>query len=124
MTDRPTKISFGEMRHCADYRCSHSVAISGPATRVSRLSLSRLYKQPYGRVRGLATASFWIVGLGQSRRRRRNRDHSRNESGIMRRCHRRSGKGCGPKPGALPALYRWANMAPPSKRGNAAGLSI
>ena len=38
MTDRQTKISFGEMRdmgvrgllvYCADYRCSHSTAISG-----------------------------------------------------------------------------------------------
>jgi hypothetical protein len=38
ITDRPTKISFGEMRdssvrglliYCADYRCSHSIAISG-----------------------------------------------------------------------------------------------
>jgi hypothetical protein len=36
--DRPTKISFGEMRssgvhglliYCADYRCSHYLAISG-----------------------------------------------------------------------------------------------
>ena len=36
--DRPTKITFGEMRdmgvrglliYCADYRCSHSIAISG-----------------------------------------------------------------------------------------------
>ena len=36
--DRPTKISFGDMReqgvrglliYCADYRCSHSIAISG-----------------------------------------------------------------------------------------------
>ena len=40
MTDRQTKITFGEMRemgvrglliYCADYRCSHSVAISGDA---------------------------------------------------------------------------------------------
>ena len=38
MTDRPTKITFAEMRemgvhglliYCADYRCSHSIAISG-----------------------------------------------------------------------------------------------
>jgi hypothetical protein len=38
MTDRPTKITFGEMRemgvrgllvYCADYRCSHSIAMSG-----------------------------------------------------------------------------------------------
>jgi hypothetical protein len=38
MTDRQTKITFGEMRemgvrgiliYCADYRCSHSIAISG-----------------------------------------------------------------------------------------------
>jgi hypothetical protein len=38
MTERPTKITFGELRamgvrgiliYCADYRCSHSVAISG-----------------------------------------------------------------------------------------------
>jgi len=38
MTERPTKITFGEMRemgvrgllvYCADYRCSHSIAISG-----------------------------------------------------------------------------------------------
>ena len=38
LTDRPTKITFGEMRemgvrgllvYCADYRCSHSIAISG-----------------------------------------------------------------------------------------------
>jgi hypothetical protein len=38
MPDRPTKITFGEMRdigvrgiliYCADYRCSHSIAISG-----------------------------------------------------------------------------------------------
>jgi hypothetical protein len=38
MTDRPTKITFAEMRdmgvrgllvYCADYRCSHSMAISG-----------------------------------------------------------------------------------------------
>ena len=35
-TDRPTKITFGEMCdvrglliYCADYRCSHSIAISG-----------------------------------------------------------------------------------------------
>jgi len=37
MPDRPTKITFGEMRdmgerglliYCADYRCSHSIAIS------------------------------------------------------------------------------------------------
>jgi hypothetical protein len=37
MTERPTKITFGEMRemgvrgllvYCADYRCSHSIAIS------------------------------------------------------------------------------------------------
>ena len=37
-TDRPQKITFGEMRemgvrglliYCADYRCSHSIAISG-----------------------------------------------------------------------------------------------
>ena len=40
MTDRPTKITFAEMRemgvrglliYCADYRCSHSIAISGDA---------------------------------------------------------------------------------------------
>ena len=39
-TDRPTKISFGEMRdssvrgilvYCADYRCSHSIALSSDA---------------------------------------------------------------------------------------------
>jgi hypothetical protein len=38
--NRPTKISFGDMReagvrelliYCADYRCSHSIAISGDA---------------------------------------------------------------------------------------------
>jgi hypothetical protein len=38
MIDRPQKITFGEMRdmgvrglliYCADYRCSHSIAISG-----------------------------------------------------------------------------------------------
>ena len=38
--DRPTKISFGDMRdmgvrgllvYCADYKCSHSIAISGDA---------------------------------------------------------------------------------------------
>jgi hypothetical protein len=38
MPDRPTKISFGEMRdnsvrglliYCADYRCSHYITISG-----------------------------------------------------------------------------------------------
>ena len=38
--DRPTKISFGDMReagvrglliYCADYRCSHAIAISGDA---------------------------------------------------------------------------------------------
>ena len=37
MTERPTKITFAEMRgmgvrgllvYCADYRCSHSIAIS------------------------------------------------------------------------------------------------
>ena len=40
MLDRPTKITFAEMRemgvrglliYCADYRCSHSIAISGDA---------------------------------------------------------------------------------------------
>jgi len=40
MTDRLTKISFGEMRemgvrgilvYCADYRCSHPIALSGDA---------------------------------------------------------------------------------------------
>jgi hypothetical protein len=40
MTDRKQKITFGEMRemgvrglliYCADYRCSHSIAISGDA---------------------------------------------------------------------------------------------
>jgi len=39
-SDRPQKITFGEMRemgvrglliYCADYRCSHSIAISGDA---------------------------------------------------------------------------------------------
>ena len=38
MTDRPQEITFAEMRdvgvrglliYCADYRCSHSIAISG-----------------------------------------------------------------------------------------------
>jgi hypothetical protein len=38
MTERPQKITFGEMRdsgvrgvliYCSDYRCSHSIAISG-----------------------------------------------------------------------------------------------
>jgi hypothetical protein len=38
--DRPTKISFGDTReagvhglliYCADYKCSHSIAISGDA---------------------------------------------------------------------------------------------
>jgi hypothetical protein len=38
MTDRPQKITFSEMRnmgvrglliYCADYRCSHSIAVSG-----------------------------------------------------------------------------------------------
>jgi hypothetical protein len=38
MTERPTKITFAEMRdssvrgpliYCADYHCSHSIAISG-----------------------------------------------------------------------------------------------
>jgi hypothetical protein len=38
MADRPQKITFGEMRdmgvrgvliYCADYRCSHSIAMSG-----------------------------------------------------------------------------------------------
>jgi hypothetical protein len=42
MTDRPQKITFAEMRemgvrglliYCADYRCSHSIAISGDAWR-------------------------------------------------------------------------------------------
>jgi hypothetical protein len=37
MTDRPQKITFGEMResgirgvliYCADYQCSHSIAVS------------------------------------------------------------------------------------------------
>jgi len=40
MTDRPKKITFAEMRemdvrgilvYCADYRCSHSIALSGDA---------------------------------------------------------------------------------------------
>ena len=40
MTDRPRKITFAEMResgvrglliYCVDYRCSHSIAISGDA---------------------------------------------------------------------------------------------
>jgi len=40
MSDRPQKIAFAEMRemgvrglliYCADYRCSHSLAISGDA---------------------------------------------------------------------------------------------
>jgi hypothetical protein len=40
MTERPTKITFAEMCdmgvrgllvYCADYRCSHSIAISGDA---------------------------------------------------------------------------------------------
>jgi hypothetical protein len=40
LSDRPQKITFGEMRemgvrglliYCADYRCSHSIAISGDA---------------------------------------------------------------------------------------------
>ena len=40
MTERPTKITFAEMRemgvrgilvYCADYQCSHSIAISGDA---------------------------------------------------------------------------------------------
>src|SRR6516165_10147291 len=40
MTERPQKITFAEMResgirglliYCADYRCSHSIAISGDA---------------------------------------------------------------------------------------------
>ena len=40
MPDRPQKITFAEMRdmgvrgllvYCADYRCSHSIAISGDA---------------------------------------------------------------------------------------------
>ena len=40
MTDRPTKITFAEMRdmgvrgllvYCADYHCSHSIAISADA---------------------------------------------------------------------------------------------
>ena len=40
MPDRPTKITFAEMRdmgvrglliYCADYRCSHSIAITGDA---------------------------------------------------------------------------------------------
>ena len=40
MSDRQQKITFGEMRemgvrglliYCADYRCSHSIAISGDA---------------------------------------------------------------------------------------------
>jgi hypothetical protein len=40
MSDRPTKITFAEMRdmgvrglliYCADYRCSHTIAISGDA---------------------------------------------------------------------------------------------
>ena len=42
MPDRPTKITFAEMRemglrglliYCADYRCSHSLAISRDAWR-------------------------------------------------------------------------------------------
>ena len=42
-TARPTKISFAEMRdqaaqgvlvYCSDYRCSHSVAISGDGDRL------------------------------------------------------------------------------------------
>ena len=40
MTERPTKITFAEMRemgvrgilvYCTDYQCSHSIAISGDA---------------------------------------------------------------------------------------------
>jgi len=40
MTERPQKITFAEMRdmgvrglliYCADYRCSHSIAITGDA---------------------------------------------------------------------------------------------
>ena len=45
MSERPTKITFAEMRemgvrgllvYCADYRCSHSIAISGDAWRSAK----------------------------------------------------------------------------------------
>jgi hypothetical protein len=51
MSDRPTKISFGEMLdsgvrgilvYCADYRCSDSIAISGDSRRVTRVNHVRV----------------------------------------------------------------------------------
>jgi len=45
MTERPSKITFGELRetgvrgplvYCVDYQCSHSIAISGDAWRDCR----------------------------------------------------------------------------------------
>ena len=64
MPDRPTKISFGEMRdsgvrgilvYCADYHCSHSVAVrrrrhreSGPLHSLAQLqTCTRRRRQPY-----------------------------------------------------------------------------
>jgi hypothetical protein len=55
MTDRLTKISFGEMRemgvrgilvYCADYRCSHSIALSGDAWPDEALHLSCYRRLP------------------------------------------------------------------------------
>jgi hypothetical protein len=39
----------------------------------------------------------------------------------VRRGRAAATKGCGPKPGTLPALYRLANMAPRSKTGECRG---
>jgi hypothetical protein len=61
--ERPTKITFGDMReqgvcgllvYCADYRCSHSIAISGDGWSDDRLSDIE--------------ARFVVPGLRQARR--------------------------------------------------------
>jgi hypothetical protein len=55
MTDRPTKITFGEMGdmgirgllvYCADHRCSHSIAINGGGCQVCRACCNRAEIRP------------------------------------------------------------------------------
>ena len=57
MPDRPTKITFAEMResgergllvYCAHYRCSHSIAVSGDSLPDNlRLSVSVVLTPPF-----------------------------------------------------------------------------
>jgi hypothetical protein len=72
-------------------------------------------------VRGLAAASFWIVGLSQSRRRPRNRDNSRNCKRIDNSAVKKVRRETHPR-AALPRLCQCERQCEHQAGGDGGGL--